>query len=78
MKHKKNIKSVLDQFLDGKAGELEPASIPLTQGMRERLEPFAQQMDITIEQAASFLLWAYLVDIERTTEKIKNKIFRKN
>jgi hypothetical protein len=73
-----NLENVIDQFLNGKAGELQPHTIPLTDAMIERLELYANEFDITVEEAASALLWGYLISIDHATEKVRNQIMPKN
>lgn len=73
-----NLKPVLDQFLNGKAGEFNIKHIPLTDSMIERLEVFADELDISVQECASFLLWSYLLDVEHKANAIKENIMPRN
>ena len=78
MSNHKDLENVIEQYLDGKAGELQPHTIPLTDAMRERLAVYANEFDITLEQAASALLWSYMIGIDHAAEKVKQQIMPRN
>lgn len=78
MNHLEQLRPVLDSYLKEGKDLFEIKHIPLTPGMIKQCEQFAGLWDVTVQEAASFLLFAYLQDLEQRRDYVLNKVMPKN